>query len=148
MSLVSNITAAFQAVATDIKNLTLNKVNTEVGKGLSPLTKEFVSPETVVTAANYASFNHGLGVMPKVVTLSLICKTGEQGFSAGEEAILAGNVITYLPSGNSFGVQVASNSTTTRVKIGSTGLGLLNLTTGVAVQINPSNWRLIIRAYA
>jgi hypothetical protein len=147
MSLQSEIVALITAIGADIKSLNTNKVSIVAGKGLSTLTKEYVSAETTIPANGTASLTHGLGAIPKSLFLSLVCKTAELGFVAGEEAII-GSVFTGVDAGTNIGIQTACTSTTIRVKVATVGVALMNMTTGVPAVVNPTNWRLIVRAYA
>lgn len=147
MSLETVITALAQAIGADIKSLTNNKVSTVAGKGLSPLTKEYVSPESAIAANGSATLTHDLGSMPKLVTISVVCKIAEMGFVVGEEAMI-GTVFTGVATGTNVGIQLASSTTTIRLKISSAGIAVGNMSTGVPAIITNSNWRMIIRAYA
>ena len=148
MTLETSVTALAQAIGADIKSLNTNKVSVVSGKGLSPLTKEYVSPETSVAAGGTATLTHGLGAMPKAIHLSVVCKTAELGYVVGEEAALIGNLLTGVDAGTNISLQTASTSTTIRLKVGSTGIAVLNMTTGVPALITAANWKIIVRAYA
>lgn len=147
MTVETSIQALAQAVGADIKNLNNNKVSVVAGKGLSTLTKEYVSPEILIPANANATLTHGLGATPKSVFLSVICKTADIGYVVGEEAIL-GSVFTGVDAGTNVGIQTASNATTIRYRVATVGVAVMNMTTGVPVLLTPANWRLIIRAYA
>ena len=148
MSLVSQIASLVAAIGADIKSLNTNKVSVVAGKGLSPITKVYDSGELTITAGALTTLTHSLGVTPKICTFTLICKTGELGYSAGDEATIHGGVQTALSGGYHFGVQLSCTSTQIAVRIGSSGIGLLAMSTGNAAAITPANWRLVIRAYA
>lgn len=148
MSVETSIQALAQAVGADIKSLNANKVSTVAGKGLSTLTKEYVSAETTIPPSGTATLTHGLGAMPKSIHLSIVCKTAELGFVVGEEAFLGGNLLTGVDAGTNIGIQTASTTTTIRMKVANVGVAVMNMTTGVPALITPANWRLIVRAYA
>lgn len=148
MSLVSQITALITAIGADIKSLNTNKVSVVPGKGLSFITQEYLSGEQVIPPGQATTLTHSLGAIPKIINISLICKIAEHGYAVGEEAQLSGGMLTYLTSGMHFGIQLASTSTSIKLKVASTGAGVIHMTTGVASQITPANWRLIVRAYA
>lgn len=148
MSLETALVALAQAVGADIKNLNTNKVDKVSGKGLFTLTKEYISAETSIASGGAATLTHGLGATPKSIHLSVICKTAELGYTVGEEALLAGNIMTSIDAGIHLGVQTASNGTTIRLKVGTQGIGIMNMTSGIPVLLTPASWRIIVRAYA
>lgn len=110
-------------------------------------TKEYVSGEQSIAAGGTATTAHGLGVIPKLVYLSLVCKVAEYGYAVGQEVPLTGNILVGIDAGTNFGAQSAWDATNVTVKYGNVGVGVLNLTTGQGVQVTNTSWRLIIRAW-
>jgi hypothetical protein len=115
-----------------------------------PLSAEYVSPEQVIVAGGALTLAHGLAVAPKALALSLVCKTAEYGYVAGD--------VVPIPNGVDHNT-VPSTGVTFRVTatqlIGRFGahhpMVLLNQTGGAAgnpVGLNSANWRLIVRAFA
>lgn len=138
---VVNVGSANAAqLASDYANLA-GRVTTLEGIG-KPLTKEYISPEQVITAGGTINLTHGLGAKPKLVEAVLICKTAEQGYSVGEE-VSAHNDST----SGSFNFSVGRDSTTIRCICGAAGIAATN-TAGNYIGLTTANWRLIVRAWA
>lgn len=148
MSLIDQIVSLAQAIAADIKSLNTNKVTVESGKGLSPITKEYISGELDVTAGATASFAHGLGGTPKFLSMALVCKVADSfGYSVGDEISL-GQVYTGIAYGTDVGIQSMSNTTNVRYKVAEEGAAITNINSGQPSLIDPTHYKLVIRAYA
>ena len=111
-----------------------------------PFTKEYVSPEQVITAAGSLTLAHGLGVTPKLWQRQLVCKVAEAGYSVGDVSDVSGT----QEAGTSYGVTVTPDATNLVCRYGNTGTTffLIHKTTGVASSLTNANWRLIVRAWA
>ena len=121
-------------------------------KWVPPFTKEYVSPEQTITAGGLLTLAHVLGVAPKLVSLELICKTSEYGFSVGDRLQIRHSLFSSSVSDN-FGVMVVPNSTQIRCRYGANGVAAFvegDFSTGVqiAAGLTNANWRLIVRAWA
>ena len=116
-----------------------NKIPTA---GQLPFTKEYVSPEQTITVGAVISLTHLLGVMPKLVQATIVCKTAELGFSVGDE------VDAYKDASTSnFNFNIGRNQTTLRCICGANGIAGFSAA-GVFTALTPANWRLIVRAWA
>lgn len=111
--------------------------------GQLPFIKEYVSAEQTITLGTVISLTHGIGVAPKFVTLSAVCKTAEHGYTVGDEID-----VRLDTNNNSGGASVGRNTTTLRVIVGNPGGIPLHNATGGAVYMTTTNWRLIVRAWA
>lgn len=127
---------------TGVDRVAPNSIDQEDLKWVPPFTKEYTSAEQTVTAGSITSLAHGLGVMPKLVQVTLICKTAELGFSVGDEVDAYKDANT-----NNFNYSVGRNSTTLRCICGANGVALFS-NTGAFTTVTPANWRLIVRAWA
>lgn len=112
-----------------------------------PFTKEYVSPELPIVAGGSISLNHGLGVTPKLLFRTLVCKTAEYGYSIGDTIDFPGT----QDAATAYGLVLVPNSTNIFGRYGSidNAIYILNKTTGGGPNgITLANWRLIVRAWA
>ena len=107
-----------------------------------PFTKEYESPEQVITLGATINLSNTLGVMPKLVQISLICKTAEIGAVIGEEVSVARDA-----NNGSWGVDIFRTSANLRLVVGGHGVYIIK-DNGLVTPITPANWRLIVRAWA
>lgn len=111
-----------------------------------PFTKEYVSPEQTITVGGQLVIAHGLAAVPKLVTLELVCKSAEAGYSVG--MVLNTHIFADNGSAND-GMSVVRDATNLTLRFGSSGgLPILNYTSGATVRISPSLWKLVARAWA
>jgi hypothetical protein len=106
----------------------------------------FQSEELTITAAGEATVAHGLGAEPKIVQLFLRCKTAEHGYAVGDLAAVQIGNYDNLEYGSTVSVKDAN----LYVQYGTVGpvFWIHEVGTGVAVDITPANWRLVVRAWA
>jgi hypothetical protein len=117
-------------------------VDLEDLKWTPPFTKEYISPEQTITLGGTVNLPHGLGVVPKLTQLVLVCKTTDLGCTVGEEINL------YRDANNSSsGADMFRNATTLRIVVGTTAPNVFN-TVGALLAITPANWRIVARAWA
>ena len=98
--------------------------------------------------SSVTTFAHGLGKVPTLVILQLVCKTTEAGYAVGD-------VIQCGASGYNvgFGTVARSDATNVKVTIGASGFNTVNATTGASVNFASAagkltNWKLVITAWA
>jgi hypothetical protein len=104
-------------------------------------TQSFESSATSIPAINTSTtVAHGLGVIPKLFKVTLICETAENGWAIGEEADL------YVINENHF-LSTWANTTDIGFRR-ENGIYLLYKNTTSYFTINTSNWKLIFRAWA
>lgn len=121
----------------------MNKIDYDAIKNIPIFfTKEYVSPEQVVTAGGTITLTHGLGVKPKLVEAVIICKTAEAGYAVGDEVTVEIEATTI-----SYNFSVGRSATTLRCVCGSSGLVAIN-TSGSVSTLTSANWRLVVRAWA
>ena len=139
----ASVTAAKLAGTLDLSAKTLTLPSDLTTK----FSKEYTSPQQTITAAGSLALAHGLPVKPKLIQLSLVCATGELGYTAGDEVFLSGGMATEATANR--GVSIVPDTTNVNVRYGSaaTVFVLPHKTTGVATAATNANWRLVIRAW-
>lgn len=111
-----------------------------------PFTKEYVSPEQVITAGGALTLAHGLGVVPKLWQRQLVCKVAEAGYSVGDVADVSGT----QDAAASYGVTVSPDATNFNCRYGNAAATffLVHKTTGAVTNLTNANWRFVVRAWA
>ena len=111
--------------------------------------KSFTSTQQTITAAGGLTLAHSLGAVPKIVTATLHCTTGENNYSAGDEIIIHTGPMD-SPATNR-GMSVVPDATNINIRFGSqspaTFVGL-DKSSGAGVGLTNTNWTLIIKAWA
>lgn len=113
---------------------------------LSRFTREFVSPSTAFAAAGVFVLPHGLGVVPKIVSLDLVCAVAEHGYAVGD--VLA--MPLGAGPGVNEGVRIFRTAVDVNIRFGSAAnvFTILNRATGASAAITPANWTFVARAFA
>ena len=117
---------------------------------LSVLSEFYESAEQTITTGGLLDLSHGLSGTPKLVKLIYKCTTAEFGYSVGDEVSVS-DIDSTRSTGTVFAIGAASVATSTKVKVrfGSTsGIPLLDFSTGANQTGTPANWALIVRAWA
>ena len=109
--------------------------------------EEFISAEQTITIAGGLTIAHGLGKVPKITIISLICKTAEVGYSIGDVVIWGHTASADVTAR---GCMMRPDATNLNIRFGSTNPPFthLNNTTGAAVNLTVANWKMIFKAYA
>lgn len=139
----TRFSAAGQAVTGTVNATTGFQYN---GTAL-PFQKLFTSSDQVITAAGALTLAHGLSTIPTLLFISMVCQTGEGGYTAGDVAPyqIGQKSSTAL---DNYGCTIVPDGTNLNVRYGS-GAGvfpMLNKTTGASFGITPANWK--VRFYA
>ena len=110
-----------------------------------PFLREYISPEQTITTSGLLTLTHGLGAIPKLVDLTLICKVAEAGFAIGDEV-----KISQAYDGNGRHSAILCGATTIRVRYGNSAsvFATADFTSGALAALTNANWRLIVRAWA
>jgi hypothetical protein len=110
------------------------------------LTVAYDSGEQTITTAGTLSLTHGLGMVPKIIRVVLICKTVEGNYAVNDEVewglvgdAVADRGVVLVPNATTIFVRYANNATV---------FGLPNKTTGTVLNLTNGNWRMIVRAWA
>lgn len=114
--------------------------------GAPALTQFYESAASSFAAGGLTSVSHGLGVIPRLVTVTMVNVNAENGFSPGDEV----DATMWAISGyQSRGFITTATASTIEVRCGSAGVPyVLNKGTGAAGLILVANWKIIIRAFA
>lgn len=109
-------------------------------------TRSFVSGEQVIAAGGAFELTHGLGKAPTLWQRTLVCKSPDAEYSAGDVIDVFG-AIDYAYN---YGLVVCVNQTTIQCRYGNAAgaFFVLRKTSGTTVAINPASWRLVLRAWA
>lgn len=107
-------------------------------------TSKYESAEQTISAAGGLTLTHGLGGKPFGVSLHIVCKSAEHGYSIGDEAFLASSstgalgVTAYVDNTTEIGVRFDDNASP---------LTIQHKTTGANVSPTNASWRLVVRAW-
>lgn len=106
------------------------------------------SPQTY-TIAGSVVLAHGFGVVPKLVSLELLCITGDLNYSPGDivPVSMHGSGDGGTGSSNS-GIGLWKDATNVGVRFGSAAMWITNKTTGASSLLTSARWNLIVRAWA
>lgn len=112
-----------------------------------PITQEFVSSEQTITNGGPLTLTHGLSGRPKLVSLELVCKTAELGYSVDDVALIGaagtgGDTNLWGPH------SVRPTATQVLVRYPGNGITVGRADTGALAGITAANWRLVVRAFA
>lgn len=135
------------ALLTPAANPTGNKVPTA---GQLPFTKEYVSTEQTIVAAELRTLPHNLGKAPSLFRAAVVCKTAEHGYSVGDVLEMQHVCDVSDSTAAVRGMSLTSDGTNIYIRyIANTAVfQIINKTNGTTVAMTPANWRLIVRAWA
>lgn len=108
-------------------------------------TQKYVSPEQTITSGGLLTLAHGLGAVPSLVTLELVCKTAEGGYAVGDR-----QPTEFAQTGGGTIINSAVvNATNVRVRFSSNAncFTAANFGTGNPITLTNANWKLVVRAW-
>ena len=110
--------------------------------------ESFTSSEQTITAGGSLTLAHSLSATPDLLQARLVCKSGEFGYSIGDELVIQLGQESQA-STNSYGVSVVPDGTNLNVRFGSaSGVFLINnKTTGGIQLITAASWKIVFRAW-
>lgn len=122
--------------------------------GISPTVPPYVSSPQTISRAAQIVLAHGLGAVPSIVMLELVCVTADLGYAVGDVAPIAPATATtpITPTTEAYvGVGLALDATSITCRFGSNTnvfhiMGKGN--GGQIVPITTNRWKLVVRAYA
>jgi hypothetical protein len=133
------------AASFSFKKLTFANLKAWVQSWL-PFTKYYESAEQTITLGATFSLTHAMGVKPKVVEVSAICKTADGGVLVGEEIPVRFDSAGVAAG---YGATPVWDATTIKIRVGNTGPFLFLSTAGAVIgPTSNANWRYIVRAWA
>lgn len=115
-------------------------------KGALGFSKEYESSQTTITLNTFSGLTHGLGAVPKLVIIELVCQSPDGGYSTGDRVALTWSG----DSTTSKGHQVSYNSSFINVGFGTTAPSLLTFggASTPTFVITTTNWKFVARAWA
>jgi hypothetical protein len=136
------VTAADLAATLNLsgKTITLPAANTPA------LTKSYVSAEQTITSSGALTLAHALGVKPKILLMTLVCKTAEAGYVVGDEVVVSVNQ-TATAADRHTSVKIDATNITVRYSSTAAVFYVANASTGVGAALTNANWRLVVSAY-
>lgn len=105
----------------------------------------YESAEQTVALAGALTLTHGLGRLPNMVNVWLVCKTADLGWSVGDWYGPIG-AETFGDGANN-GVAIAMTTTQIKITTGAQSVSLLNRTTGLRGVATLTSWRYVVRAW-
>lgn len=108
----------------------------------------YASAQQSIVSAGLVTLSHGLGAMPKIVNLELVCLVAENGYSVGDVVEQAWATPNQGSSPTGQGASVTKTSTTIEIRYGAftTVFPGLNKSTGALANFTNANWALVVRA--
>ena len=91
--------------------------------------------QTITLAGALGPFAHGLGAVPKLVTLFLVCQTAELGYSIGDITVV-----------NSVTASITVDATNINIRFNSAAPSIVRKDTGVIAAFTAANWKLRVVA--
>ena len=98
------------------------------------------SSELTITVSSTVTDAHGLGALPKMFGMKLICKTTEHGFAVGDETSA---VMVESNASSNNGFTVYADATNVGVSL-TANLMVISRSTNAQVNITPANWKIIL----
>lgn len=106
---------------------------------------EFISSAQTITTGGALVIAHGLGTIPKLVTVELVCITAEAGFAINDIVQFG-----FVVQNASVGFSCIKDATNLKIRMGSNAnaLAMFNAGTGTGVNLTNANWNAVFKAYA
>lgn len=111
------------------------------------ISKSFTSSQQTITSGGALTLSHGLGAVPTIVQMILVCQTNEGGYTSGQQ------VFTPVGHGNgananSASIIIDSSNLTIRFANSTSVFEIVNASNGAALVATNSNWKVIFKAFA
>lgn len=143
--MVHNLTSELAAKASASGHSGLaGRVTALEAVGAPVFTKSFTSAEQSISNAGTGTLAHGLGEVPKLAQVVLVCKTADLSYSVGDVVVWGNN---FEASSRGVGVVIGASEISYRYS-SSTPFMLPNKSNGNIAAIAVANWRMIIKAWA
>jgi hypothetical protein len=113
---------------------------------VGPIGASYTSSDQTLTAGGSLSLSHGLGAVPKIVTLLLVCQTADEGYSPGDLYLLEPGAQGVTDNG----IGITLDSTNIGIRFGATSnsFRIINKSNGLDHQATQSSWKLRVLAFA
>lgn len=112
--------------------------------------KVYVSAQQAITSGGALTLAHGLGVVPGLITATIVCQTAELGYSVGDPLFVGASPLSLGTGSAGFGITVVADATNLNIRYGSSSSVFItnHKTSGNSVYLNNPNWKLVVRASA
>ena len=127
--------------------VSMSPLRTKQAMATLPFWQEFLSDDKTITSGDILTLPHGLTTSPKLIKYTVVCQSGEGGWSAGDV------VRVELNNSDSTTDRVSAvwaDSSNIYVRFSSAAAAFIaaNKNTGAAVVLTNANWKLRLRAWA
>lgn len=112
---------------------------------LNASSNAFQSGNQIYTGNGSGSVAHGLGRKPNWYIAEMVCTTASNGWSVGETFDQASCMQPWAGQG-SYGISIWATATTINWKVGASGIGIFNKSSGGSDPAPAANWALRFRA--
>lgn len=115
-----------------------------VGTIYSTATADLVALPTVAGDANSALIPHGLGTIPRMVSVRLVCTTTDAGWAVNDEVDISAVMLD--EGGTDYNPLLVVSATSTHIRVmqplAASGRFIPNKGTGAVVTFTPGSWKL------
>jgi hypothetical protein len=118
--------------------------------GLLPFIKEYKSGGQAMVSGGLLTLPHGLGAVPKLVSLTAVCTTAEHGYTVGMQFNISAVTARGVGASNKRAFAVVQDATNILIRNGADGefISTVHANTGQDVGLNRANWELYVEAWA
>jgi len=100
--------------------------------------------QTIPTTASYVSVSHGLGAVPDIIQLWIVCKTTDNGYAVNDRVLINSN----LAGSGQRGSTIWVNSTSLGFAVnGDDQITVVPKTGGSAAVIDHAKWKAVLKAW-
>ena len=111
-------------------------------------TKSYKSSEQIITYGSALTLAHGFATTPKFFQVFMVCKIAEAGWAIGDEFPLYATFQLSFPGAYYQGMTMNYDDNNIYCRFGTHVISIMRKDTGYYFDTNPSNWRMIVRAWA
>ena len=111
----------------------------------TPFTKSYLSAAQTVTTAGGLTLAHGLGEIPKLISVTLTCLVAESGYSIGDVLIVNPQVVSV---GQGLTCTIDATNLSIRFSSGASVFAVNHKTSGTVTNTNNTSFSVTFRAFA
>lgn len=124
----------------------INATDFQINGASMPFTKEFTSADQAIGSASSLTLAHGLGAIPKLVAVYLVCQTSQLGYTTGD-------IVAYQPMSSDgatvFGSSITVDATNLSIRLSTNTLwAVIRADTGATANVTAANWKIRYKAWA
>lgn len=140
-----DMAVVYADTTTQMDVFVIRKSGAAVVAATTPITKSYSSGNQTITSGGLLTLAHGMGAVPRIVIVWLVCTTAELGYSINDRTL-----VVYASSVAQQGASVDPDATNIEIRMGSdaSSFRILNKSTGTTAGITNANWRLLVEAFA